>query len=97
MIDISQAFGTPAEPIGEFYQRPGVGYYIPLYQRDYSWSQENIDQLMEDIVYGVAIGAVPAGIIKAATVAGVIGSVEAGIPELGLGSGSCATRTPFRG
>jgi hypothetical protein len=53
MIDISQAFGTPAEPIGEFYQRPGVGYYIPLYQRDYSWSQENIDQLMEDIIYGV--------------------------------------------
>jgi hypothetical protein len=53
MIDISKAFGTPAEPIADFFQRPGVGYYIPLYQREYSWDQENIDQLMEDICNGV--------------------------------------------
>ncbi|MBV5328529.1 MAG: DUF262 domain-containing protein, partial [Chlorobium sp.] len=53
MIDISKAFGTPAEPIGDFFQRPGVGYYIPLYQREYSWTKENIDQLMEDVICGV--------------------------------------------
>lgn len=53
MIDISKAFGTSGEPVSEFFQRPGVGYYIPLYQRDYSWDSENIEQLMEDICSGV--------------------------------------------
>lgn len=53
MIDISKAFGTSSETISAFFQRPGVGYYIPLYQREYSWDKENIDQLIEDISRGV--------------------------------------------
>ncbi|NJL10672.1 MAG: DUF262 domain-containing protein [Calothrix sp. SM1_7_51] len=53
MIDISKAFGTSSETISAFFQRPGVGYYIPLYQREYSWDKENIDQLIEDICRGV--------------------------------------------
>lgn len=53
MIDISKAFGTSSETVSAFFQRPGVGYYIPLYQRAYSWDTENIDQLIEDICRGV--------------------------------------------
>ncbi len=53
MIDITQAFSTSSEPLAAFYERPGIGYYIPLYQREYSWDEENIDQLMEDICRGV--------------------------------------------
>lgn len=53
MIDISKAFGTSSETVSAFFQRPGVGYYIPLYQREYSWDKENIDQLVEDICRGV--------------------------------------------
>jgi len=53
MIDISKAFGTSSETVSGFFQRPGVGYYIPLYQREYSWDKENIEQLMEDICRGV--------------------------------------------
>lgn len=53
MIDISKAFGTSSETVSAFFQRPGVGYYIPLYQREYSWDKENIDQLIEDICRGV--------------------------------------------
>lgn len=52
-IDISQAFITASETISDVFQRPGVGYYIPLYQRPYSWDTENIDQLMADICHGV--------------------------------------------
>ncbi|GGA00915.1 DUF262 domain-containing HNH endonuclease family protein [Okeania sp. KiyG1] len=53
MVDISSAFITRSETVLEFFQRPGVGLYIPLYQRQYSWDKENIDQLMEDICHGV--------------------------------------------
>lgn len=53
MIDISKAFATSSETVIGFFQEPGVGFYIPLYQRDYSWDRENIEQLMEDICQGV--------------------------------------------
>ena len=53
MIDISNAFNTISETVAEFFQRQAVGFYIPLYQREYSWDKDNIDQLMEDICQGV--------------------------------------------
>lgn len=54
MTDLIQRFFTPtAQSIREFYQQPGIGYFIPPYQREYSWSKDNIDQLMEDIIQGV--------------------------------------------
>lgn len=52
-VDVSKAFSTSSDTILDFFQRPGVGFYIPLYQRDYSWDEENIDQLMDDICRGV--------------------------------------------
>lgn len=52
-VDISQAFITSSETISYFFQRPELGYYIPLYQRPYSWDTENIEQLMSDISHGV--------------------------------------------
>ena len=53
MLDIANAFTTQGLPVGDFFQRPNVGFYIPLYQREYSWDDGNIDQLMEDICRGV--------------------------------------------
>lgn len=53
MIEISTAFPPSSETVKDFYHRPGASYYIPLYQREYSWDRENIDQLMEDICKGV--------------------------------------------
>lgn len=53
MLDISKAFGIPSQKIASFFQQPGVGLYIPLYQRPYSWDGENVEQLMEDIRRGV--------------------------------------------
>ncbi len=52
-IDIESAFQTSGYSVYEFYQRPGVGFYIPLYQREYSWDKDNIEQLLEDIEKGV--------------------------------------------
>jgi hypothetical protein len=53
MINIDNAFNTENRSVFEYYQRPGVGFYIPLYQREYSWDTDNIEQLLEDISKGV--------------------------------------------
>jgi len=52
-MDISRVFTNKSEAVATFFQQPGMGYYIPLYQREYSWDTENIDQLIEDICSGV--------------------------------------------
>ena len=53
MINIDNAFNTENRSVFEYYQRPGGGFYIPLYQREYSWDSDNIEQLLEDISKGV--------------------------------------------
>lgn len=52
-MDISRAFQTSSESISYFFTQGGTGYYIPLYQREYSWDDENIEQLIDDIFSGV--------------------------------------------
>lgn len=31
----------------------GIGFYIPAYQREYSWDHENIDRVFEDLAHGI--------------------------------------------
>jgi hypothetical protein len=52
-MDISRVFQTSSDSISYFFTQGGTGYYIPLYQREYSWDNENIEQLMDDIFSGV--------------------------------------------
>ncbi|MBW4426657.1 MAG: DUF262 domain-containing HNH endonuclease family protein [Nostoc desertorum CM1-VF14] len=52
-MDISRIFQTSSVLISDFFTQGGTGYYIPLYQREYSWDDENIEQLMDDICSGV--------------------------------------------
>lgn len=52
-LEIEKAFLTEGRSVYDFFQRPGVGFYIPLYQREYSWDRDNVDQLIEDIEKGV--------------------------------------------
>lgn len=52
-IEISDAFQAVGFDVYSFYQRPGVGFYIPLYQRQYSWDKDNVEQFLEDIEKGV--------------------------------------------
>jgi hypothetical protein len=53
-MDISRVFTSSSEAVANFFQQPGRGYYIPLYQREYSWDTDNIEQLIEDIFSGVS-------------------------------------------
>lgn len=52
-LEIEKAFLTEGRSVYDFFQRPGVGFYIPLYQREYSWDRDNVDQLIEDIEKGM--------------------------------------------
>jgi hypothetical protein len=55
MINVSKAFQTSSVVLAEFYAPQGRAYYIPEYQRGYSWSEENVDQLIDDIIRGVQL------------------------------------------
>jgi len=53
MIKIDSAFDPKTESIYSVFQQPGIGYYIPLYQREYSWDEDNIEQLLLDLSKGI--------------------------------------------
>lgn len=53
MFQIDKAFNPETTNVHGFYQKPGVGLYIPLYQREYSWDKDNIDQLLDDVAQGI--------------------------------------------
>jgi hypothetical protein len=44
-----QAFKHSAESLQAFFSQPGRGFYVPYYQRNYSWDAENAEQLVTDI------------------------------------------------
>jgi hypothetical protein len=53
MLKIDSAFDPSTNSIHSFFQQPGIGYYIPLYQREYSWDSDNIEQLLLDLAKGI--------------------------------------------
>lgn len=52
-LDFDKLFEPSNKSVLDFYRQSGVGYYIPDYQRDYSWDKENINQLLSDIAEGL--------------------------------------------
>lgn len=52
-VNIEQAFNTDNKSVYVFLSQPGIGLYVPLYQREYSWDKDNIEQLLEDLTSGV--------------------------------------------
>lgn len=52
-INIENSFNTDNRSIYTYMSQPGLGLYIPLYQREYSWDKNNIEQLLEDISKGI--------------------------------------------
>lgn len=53
ILNIEQSFLTDNRSVLDFLNKPGQGLYIPLYQRDYSWDSDNIEQLLEDLARGI--------------------------------------------
>ena len=36
----------------ELFNRPGEGFYVPVYQRKYTWEESNLIELMDDLIFG---------------------------------------------
>ena len=47
-LNIENSFLTENRSVLNFLNQSGQGLYIPLYQREYSWDSENIEQLLEE-------------------------------------------------
>ena len=50
VLDIEKSFLTENRSVLDFLNQSGQGLYIPLYQRDYSWDSDNIEQLLEALL-----------------------------------------------
>lgn len=52
-LDLNSAYNSSGESVRDLFDKREEGFYVPLYQREYTWEEENINQLFEDIVAGV--------------------------------------------
>lgn len=50
---MSQSFTHSADSLQSFFSQAGRGFYIPYYQRNYSWDEENAEKLVTDIFSGI--------------------------------------------
>jgi hypothetical protein len=46
---VTQPFKHDAASLYDFFSQGGRGFYVPYYQRNYSWDEENATKLIEDI------------------------------------------------
>lgn len=53
VLNIENSFLTENRSVLNFLNQSGQGLYIPLYQREYSWDSDNIEQLLEDLTRGI--------------------------------------------
>lgn len=51
---MNSTFKPSAESLYDFFSLTGRGFYIPYYQRNYSWDEENANKLIEDIFSAVS-------------------------------------------
>lgn len=54
MADIEDKFKSSTASVYDYLADPRFGFLIPIYQRDYAWSQEKVYDLVTDIASGVA-------------------------------------------
>lgn len=52
-VNIEESFLTKNKSVYDFLNQSGQGLYIPLYQREYSWDNDNIEQLLDDLSRGI--------------------------------------------
>ena len=51
-IELHIEYDSSGESVQDLFDRTEEGFYVPLYQREYSWEEDNINQLFDDLVSG---------------------------------------------
>ena len=54
-ININNIFDADPYTTGQVLCEPGVGFYIPIYQREYNWDSDHISRLFEDVCHGLQL------------------------------------------
>lgn len=52
-INLHNAYDSMGESIHDLFDRTEEGLFVPLYQREYTWEEDNINQLFEDLIQGI--------------------------------------------
>ena len=52
-LNLTQAYSSTAESIQNFFDRTEEGLVIPAFQREYTWEQDNVNQLFDDLIQGI--------------------------------------------
>lgn len=49
---IREEYNSSGQSVDEFFRRTEEGYFVPPYQRKYTWEEDNINQLFDDLISG---------------------------------------------
>ena len=52
-LDLHNEYNSSGDSIHDLFDQIEEGFLVPLYQREYTWEEENINQLFDDLVSGV--------------------------------------------
>ena len=52
-IDLHNEYNSSGESVQDLFDRTEEGFFVPPYQRGYTWEEDNINQLFDDLVSGV--------------------------------------------
>ena len=53
-IDLHSEYNSSGESIHDLFGSAEEGFFVPLYQREYTWEEDNINQLFDDLVLGAS-------------------------------------------
>lgn len=51
-IDLHKQYNSSGECVQDLFDSTEEGFFVPLYQREYTWEEDNINQLFDDLVLG---------------------------------------------
>ena len=52
-VDLHNDYNTYGDSIYNLFGRREEGFAVPIYQREYTWEEDNIIQLFDDLILGV--------------------------------------------
>jgi hypothetical protein len=60
-IDLHNAYDSTGESVHDLFDKTEEGFFVPLYQREYTWEEDNVNQLFDDLLQGIQELAEPGG------------------------------------
>ena len=51
-INLHKEYDSSGQSVQDLFDSTEEGFFVPRYQREYTWEEENINQLFDDLVLG---------------------------------------------